>query len=135
MNAISQHLTKPQGEEQAIREAATHAGQAFWGLTGPPGASCRECRFWSCPPADMGFRKRPDYPATYKRALDGTLKNRRCRKYPRLQGGIWGEAVPHYAHACKYFERAAKPAPLHGWNTPKHLKPPKPKRERKRKAK
>jgi len=89
-------LTKPQGEDMALKQSATVPGMAFWAMTGPEGVTCRECVFW-------GWTKK------FRRDRWGHLAPRLCSKYIRMSGGKKGDGVPHDAYACKYFEKNPKP--------------------------
>lgn len=88
-------LTRPQGEEQAVREERTVHGMAFWASTGPFGTTCRQCRFW-------GWSK------GFKRDEEGRLEPRRCANYKRFSHGRNGDGVPAETASCKYFEARDK---------------------------
>jgi hypothetical protein len=67
----------------------THAGQAHWAEY--PAHTCRECLFW-------GYANEP-----FKRTHSGRLLGQQCTKFSELTGKK-GPLVPHFAHACRFFE-------------------------------
>ena len=73
---------------------STHAGQAYFGNTGPFGATCGECVF-------LGYSRqhRNENGDTVKATHHGG-----CKKFYKLTGEH-GPGVPKHASACKYFER------------------------------
>jgi hypothetical protein len=86
---ITAHLTSGNPDfEERIR--VTHDGQAHWADSAVN--TCRECACW-------GFADEP-----FKRACSGRLLALPCTKFRELTGKK-GPRVPHYAHACKFFER------------------------------
>lgn len=76
------------GFEERLRQ--TYKGMAHIAGTGPDGARCRACRFWS------------DKDALHKRAQ---LKSARCH-YPLPGKAI--VQVPGLAAACSFFEQFGK---------------------------
>jgi len=78
--------------DQQIR--STHKGQAYFGNTGPFGATCGECVFLGY--YQQHFNKSGDrIKATYRGG---------CHRFYQLTGKH-GAVVPANAPACRYFER------------------------------
>lgn len=71
----------------------THKGMAHFAATGPRGKTCRECSFVQV----SGYY-------VISGSHRGSLKPGPCHKRASLMQGVKGEAVPHEARACKYFE-------------------------------
>lgn len=93
------NLTESPGSVPSLRREH-FAGMAHFAGTGSDGSTCRECVHWQ----------------KLKRAANysfGVIKPRACAQYQRMTGRR-GHLVPHDAHACKYFEAAAKPDPEFG---------------------
>jgi hypothetical protein len=92
--ALSPHLIcgHPETFEHQLR--TTHKGQAYFGNTGPFGATCGECTF-------LGYFKQHHNKAgdTVKTTYRGG-----CQKFHQLTGEH-GAIVPAKAPACRYFER------------------------------
>src|SRR5262249_4404979 len=78
--------------ERQIR--TTHAGQAHFAGSGPPGATCGDCAF-------LGYhwQVRNEAGNTVK-----TVRYGGCEKYHQLTGKD-GPVVPRHAAACRHFER------------------------------
>jgi|SRR5215813_3363157 hypothetical protein len=77
--------------EKQIR--STHEGQAYFGGSGPSGATCGECVFLGY------FRQHYKNGNPVKAARTGG-----CAKFHALTGKH-GPVVPKYASACRYFKR------------------------------
>jgi hypothetical protein len=88
------NLTKMYADELERQAGLTYPGQAYFADSGPFGAICGECAFWT-------YRR-----AFLDRAGNTTRTGRApgCRKFLDL-AGEHGPGVPKEAHACKYFER------------------------------
>ena len=67
----------------------THDGMAHFAGTGPDGKTCRTCRYW----------RTHD---TQRLAIVARPKPSTCARYESLLGKR-GKAIPHDAHACKYY--------------------------------
>jgi hypothetical protein len=81
--------------EHQIR--STHAGQAYFGNTGPFGATCGECVF-------LGYYRQ------HRNGAGDTVKTTHrggCEKFYQLTNRH-GPIVPGDAPACRYFERKIK---------------------------
>lgn len=86
-----ENLTRGHGTLEAnIR--MTYGGMAHFAATGPEGKTCRMCEHW----------------LSEGHAASGILKPARCDKFRQMTGKR-GEAIPHSAHACKYFVENDKP--------------------------
>ena len=81
--------TAPEGAAFVEREKNTVPGMASWGGTGPADTACYQCSFWKA--------------SRYRREA-GKLLPRRCRKFPRLMGGLNGPAIPPDMASCRFFE-------------------------------
>ena len=84
------------------RARATYAGMASWAGAGPAGTTCRECLFWT------GCGRNAGYVAKWR-----TLIARPCAKHRALMNDKIGEAVPHDAPSCRFFEANPNPPPIH----------------------
>jgi hypothetical protein len=91
---LSPHLTCGYSETLEHQLRSTHCGQAYFGNTGPFGATCGECTF-------LGYHRQHRNKAgdTVKTTYRGG-----CQKFFELTGKH-GAIVPANAPACRYFER------------------------------
>lgn len=94
---IDERLTNP-NPALAEQQRASFPGMAHWALTGPAGATCRECRF---------FEHRDRYSSSTTGFKGGELRAAPCAKFRSLMNGKQGAAVPNTAAACRHFDRAA----------------------------
>ncbi len=103
MSIINKGMTDADGRSRIY--AATMPGMAHFALTGPEGKTCRECFFWQPQP------RAPDFEPPILR----NSGKRTCRQYKNLMRGKSGNAVPHDAPACRYFEQEKRllPTPLY----------------------
>jgi hypothetical protein len=69
--------------------STTHAGQAHWAGTGPPGEWCRNWAHWASP----GRSNNAD-----------SFTPRPCAKYKALTGDTKQKLIPHDAKACRHFK-------------------------------
>jgi len=91
---FSRHLTHSYSDalEQQIR--STHQGQAYFGGSGPFGATCGEC-------IHLGYFRQ------HRNKAGDTIKSTHasgCAKFYEFTHKH-GPAVPAHAPACRYFER------------------------------
>lgn len=92
------HLTVIDNKLEAAR-SRTVAGMAHFAGTGPQGATCRECKFWT------GCGKSTGYAA--RRGMGGgEIKPRACAMFKKLMSNVTGGDIRHDAAACKYFEKS-----------------------------
>jgi hypothetical protein len=94
-----------QGEEAVVALASgTYIGQAHFGGSGPPGATCRECNFWA-------------HTNSWEKSTGGGSGQPRpatCAKAKSLaMARVATPKVPHHALACRHFEPAERPQPIH----------------------
>jgi hypothetical protein len=91
---LSPHLICGHSETLEHQLRSTHQGQAYFGNTGPFGATCGECEF-------LGY-----YQQHRNKAGDiiKTTYRGGCQKFHQLTGKH-GAIVPASASACRYFER------------------------------
>lgn len=100
---MTPHLTAAPFDE-AFK--GTYLGQAHIAGSGPPGRTCRECRFFHL--LKDGAPVSPGFYSKANRDTAGQLKPAKCNypiphKAPRR--------FPHHAKACRFFEAAEKPFP------------------------
>jgi hypothetical protein len=94
ISSSSSYLTGGHSSTVEHQIQSTHQGQAYFGNTGPFGATCGECIF-------LGY-----YQNHFNKAGDLIKSTHRggCKKFHELTGKH-GEIVPANAPACRYFER------------------------------
>jgi hypothetical protein len=91
---LSPHLTCGHSEPFEYQLRSTHRGQAYFGNTGPFGATCGECVF-------LGYFEQ------IRDAAGNMITAKRrggCQKFLQLTGEH-GAIVPASASACRYFVR------------------------------
>jgi hypothetical protein len=99
--------------------AATLPGQAHFAALADPflGRTCRECQFWK--PVLIRRRRNPETgemearPPLSPYGADGVLRTRRCTMAQTFAGKTLQRRIPHSARACRYFETAHDPLPVH----------------------
>jgi len=91
---ISSYLTRGHSATLDQQIHSTHKGQAYFGNSGPFGATCGECVF-------LGY-----YQPHFNKAGDliKSTYHDGCKKFHELTGKH-GPVVPASAPACRYFER------------------------------
>jgi hypothetical protein len=82
---IHPYLVRDAEERRAL---STFCGMASFAGSGPPGATCSQCRFWLGKPKGAA-------------AI--------CLEYKRLMSGREGPKVPAGAASCKYFASRGEP--------------------------
>lgn len=92
--AVTPNLTRGYSDEFDRQVRNTFEGMAFFSGTGPFGATCGQCIFWSY------YRQHRDRAGNSTK----TMFRKGCAKYHALTGKH-GAIVPAGAAACKYFER------------------------------
>lgn len=88
MTLLNPAMLPPDDEKQARQQRASVPGMAHFAHTGPKGAKCGDCVFWSV--ANAGRR------------------GYRCMKYTELVGREYADDLPANTPACKYFDKRRK---------------------------
>ena len=91
---LSSNLTRGHSKMLDKQIRSTHRGQAYFGNTGPFGATCGDC-------ALLGYWRH------HRDRFGNTLKSTHsggCAKFYELTGKH-GPVVPPHAAACRYFQR------------------------------
>ena len=105
------NLTRAYDPATEDRISSTYPGMAGWAGSGPEHRTCRECLFWSCRWKYRDTRgwfeevegDQPLKASSFKRDPAGILEPRSCRKFWRMNNGVKGPRVPHYAMSCNQF--------------------------------
>ena len=82
----SPYLTRPNEALEKMADA-TVPGMAHWAGSGPPGKTCRTCKY---------FGNRRDF--------GGKVRLRRCSKYTALTQKIGPEPIPAVTAACRHYD-------------------------------
>jgi hypothetical protein len=92
------NLTTPNQQIEDY-EKTTTPGMAHWAGTGPAGATCGKCKFWSY----FETVWRGDHTVTVKHGA-------RCEKYWRMTGRHGTETIEEKTSACRHYEARPKGA-------------------------